>query len=364
MVLEGQLEKWAGVENMAVCSSGTAALHLALEALRLPRGTRVIMPDFAMIACARAVSLAGLIPTLVDCGPDLNMDMSLLEEAYSPYAMGDPIKKLPKASAIMLVHTYGRVCDRKAAYEFAKANNLYVIEDWAEAHGATWQRDLVPDAMCWSFYRNKIIYGEEGGAVAFPKDKSACEIAKSLRNLGFTPLHDFNHLPRGHNYRLSNAHAELILHSLYEHTRKQNLGDSPRKVSYTDLRSLILNWYDASCPPAWRMPVRDVPWVYDLRIPGMKGYTQDLIIHELNSCKSLGLGSIMARHSFKPISSQLEYRDCKAVWYGALEHRAAIAANEVIYLPILPRALRSGDFLQEDVPKIFSKIRTLLESHK
>src|SRR5262245_33412737 len=82
--LEVELANWAGgtPAQYVVCSSGTAALHLALEAFRLPPNTEVIVPDFAMIACARAVTLAGLKPIFVDCGPDLNLDPDLVRRLH------------------------------------------------------------------------------------------------------------------------------------------------------------------------------------------------------------------------------------------------------------------------------------------
>ena len=98
-----QLEQeWAAFNDldpagMVACSSGTAALHLALEALQLQPGSTCILPDFTMIACARAVTLAGLVPVFVDCGDDLLMDMAL-----TPQACGE------KTSAVMIVHIYGR----------------------------------------------------------------------------------------------------------------------------------------------------------------------------------------------------------------------------------------------------------------
>mgnify|MGYP000263818837 CR=1 FL=1 len=86
------------------------------------------------------------------------------------------------------------------------------MEDRAEAHGVDFG-DYIPDAACWSFYRNKIVAGEEGGAIAFKNPRHA-SVAKSLRSLGFTTSHDFYHVPRGHNYRLANCLAQLVLSSL------------------------------------------------------------------------------------------------------------------------------------------------------
>src|SRR5262245_15578515 len=98
--LEQALGRWVGNPNVVVCSSGTAALHLALEALPIPKGSLVLVPDFTMIACARAVTLAGLTPNFIDCGDDLLMDPTAAFLA----APAD-------ARAIMPVHVYGRRCN-------------------------------------------------------------------------------------------------------------------------------------------------------------------------------------------------------------------------------------------------------------
>src|SRR5262245_36212374 len=105
-------QEWAVVNGidphcMTVCSSGTAALHLALETLRHKFGwtsrSEVLVPDFTFVACARAVVLAGLTPIFIDCGPDLTLDTELLQLATSATTV-----------AIMPVHLYGRRCNMDA----------------------------------------------------------------------------------------------------------------------------------------------------------------------------------------------------------------------------------------------------------
>jgi perosamine synthetase len=302
--LEVDFAAWARVENVVACSSGTAALHLALEALTLPLGSEVLLPDFTMVACARAVTLAGLTPVFVDCGDDLLMNPGLIDRAISA-----------RTKIIMAVHLFGRRCDMGALRSRADKYGLDVVEDLAEAHGIHPHEDTA--AACWSFYRNKIVAGEEGGAVSFYDDYPA-GLARQLRSLGFTAAHDFQHVPRGHNYRLSNAHAALILPSL------MNVEANLRS------RRQIEQWYDSACPSEWRMPVRCVPWMYDLRIRGLTRARQDQIVEHLNAA------GIAARRSFLPMSQQEEYRRARVVGRG----RAATLAAEVFYLPIYPELTR------------------------
>jgi dTDP-4-amino-4,6-dideoxygalactose transaminase len=153
---------WAGVSNVVGCSSGTAALHLALESLKLPPGSSVLVPDYTMVACARAVTLAGLTPVFVDCGDDLLMRPDLLHGGA-----GFPLT----TSAIMAVHVYGRRCDMGRVAEFAEVNGLAVIEDLAEAHGV--KPHSFTDAAYGRFYKQQdnCRRGGRGGRVPRPPQR-------------------------------------------------------------------------------------------------------------------------------------------------------------------------------------------------
>lgn len=289
---------YIGAPHVVVCSSGTAALHLALEvAAKIFAPTAVnktvVVPEFTMIACARTVVLAGLVPCFVDCRNDL-----LLDPGQMPW----------RPFAIMPVHVYGRKFDLNMISPARRGS--FVVEDLAEGHGIT--PHPLTDAACYSFYRNKIIAGEEGGAVVFQECEPA-GLARQLRNMGWTKEHDCLHLPRGCNYRLSNAHAELILGSL-AHV-EENLR----------IRDEIAVTYDQVLPDTWRMPPRDVCWVYDLRIPGCTEERQNRIVRRLQEA------GVAARHAFKPMSRQPEFFDPD---YPRLN--ADRLSGEVIYLPADP----------------------------
>jgi dTDP-4-amino-4,6-dideoxygalactose transaminase len=296
---------------MVVCATGTAALHLALEALQLPDESQVIVPEFAMVACPRAVMMAGLRPFFVDCGRDLLLDVGLLR--------GDA--GVPRLSAaLMAVHTYGRQCDMDGIDDVASSNDLWVVEDLAEAHGVRPHGGTA--AACWSFYKNKIVAGEEGGAVWF-RDPAHAKRARMLRSLGFTDSHDFWHIPGGHNYRLSNVHAELILESL------------ARVHDDVVQRRVIEAAYEAETPREWRMPKRDAVWVYDVRVPFMGAEQQGRMVAALNEA------GVRARHAFKPCSRQAEWRDSTVNLRLArgMVGEADRAATEVVYFPVDSRKL-------------------------
>lgn len=303
-------------ENVVACSSGTAALHLALEALELTPGSRVILPDLTMVACARAVTLAGLRPVFVGCREDLLMD-----DGHD--AMGEA--QVEPYSAFMAVHVYGRRVDMDWISSTAGVCHP-VIEDLAEAHY------IMPhpstDAACWSFYKNKVVAGEEGGAVAF-RDPERARLARQLRCLGFTEAHDFTHTPRGHNYRLADLLAEPILRSIRldgEKSLYPRDGNPELKFrSWRGMRETVVGWYDAECPDRWRMPPRETPWVYDLRVPGMTRHEQDRVVALLRAA------GVEARHCFKPMHTLEEYKGCEV--YGDVG-LTEMLSREVIYLPI------------------------------
>lgn len=278
------------------CSSGTAALHLGLEALGLRQGGVVAVPEFTMIACARAVTLAGLKPLFVDCETNLTMRAKLL---HSPWF-----------DAVMAVHIYGRLCDMGPIH--GASDGKPVIEDMAEAHGHLPHPST--DVACWSFYKNKIVAGEEGGMVAF-RSKEHAERARSLRSLGFTAQHNFLHVPRGHNYRMSNLHAAPILDSF----------DNQRGNIHNRFR--VIRLYDLMIPFEWQMPARNAPWVYDLGLPA--GVDNELVVQKMHE-----LGFPGARVGFKCMSEQPEYQSLGNPAYR--ETTAYEVSRRVMYLSISP----------------------------
>jgi perosamine synthetase len=305
-LLEERFQKWVGVPlHMVAVSSGTSALHLALESLGLPLGSKVLVPAFSMYACARAVVMAGHVPVFIDCDETLNLDWKLLKYRTS--------NSLSEIKAVLAVANYGRrVSCLEQLHTFAREFDWKVVEDLAEAHGVDPHEDT--DAACWSFYRNKIVAGEEGGMVGF-RDPAKANLCRQLRSLGFTEAHDFNHIPRGVNARLSNAHARPILDSLA--SVRRNLAK----------RRQVEAWYDKAIPEEYKMPTRNVVWVYDVRIRGCDATRLNTVVAYLQ-----GKG-IAARHSFKPNSYQEEFRTGLAV--GRSEE-ACRAATEVLYLPVSP----------------------------
>lgn len=339
--LEVEFRPWTGeLSNVVACSSGTSALHLALEAMRLPLGSQVIVPNYTMVAVARAVTLAGHSPVFVDVDYDrLLIDPSQVRKALA---------SCPDAKAIMAVHTFGRQCPMEELHQIAEERELAIIEDCAEAHGVLPHPKSA--AACWSFYKNKIIAGEEGGAVAF-RDPEHARLARELRCIGFKPEHDYNHHPRGHNYRLANSLAELILKSIHRAQEKSLVPSSGCALlagrSWTEMRSYIVDYFNAICPTKWVTPPREAEWVYDVRIPGMTIETQRKVVICLLEKQ------IPVRYGFKPMSWQEEYK--YHINFGTWVSDKA--ASEVIYIPIEP-----GKFEKKCADELFSCLKSAVKS--
>lgn len=297
--LEIEFGSWIGNQNTVAVSSGTSALHLAFEVLKATYGFNqdsiILGPEFTMVACPRSIVMAGLKNEFRDCENNLLMN---------------PVDECCGIDALLAVHIYGRRCNMESFHK----HRLPVIEDLAEAHGIP--MDNRSFAGCWSFYKNKQIYGEEGGMIAF-REKEAADLARKLRSLGFDSNHNYLHIPRGVNARMSNLHAEPILKSLSK--VNENL----------EIRACQSAKYDAWLPIEWKMSIRDVHWVHDVRIPGLTFTVQDLIVRE---CRNRGLE---ARHGFKPMSMQPEFS--KGTGFNRyINLNAYRLAQEVIYLPLGP----------------------------
>ena len=155
---EKNFAKFAGVKHAVAVNTGTAALHSAIVAVGVKQGDEVILPSFTFVATAEAVVLAGAKPVFADIDA----------ETYnlSPSAAEKSITK--KTKAILPVDLYGFSADMNPIHEIAEKHGLALVEDAAQAHGATYAgkpAGCFADAACWSLYASKNITTGEGGVV-------------------------------------------------------------------------------------------------------------------------------------------------------------------------------------------------------
>lgn len=198
---EESFAKFCDVKHAITVNSGTTALHLAVAALGIGPGDEVLVSTFTNMATFFAVLYQGAKPIPIDSEPrTFNMDPSLLEA-----------KITKNTKAIIVVHIYGHPADMDPIMKIAKKYNLYVIEDAAEAHGATYKGKKVGSIGhigCFSFYSNKIITTGEGGGLTTNDDALAAKM-RLLKNLAFGEKDKFMHQALGYKYQMTNLQAAV-----------------------------------------------------------------------------------------------------------------------------------------------------------
>ena len=209
---EREFAEFIGVKHAICTSNGTTALHLALLALNLRPGDEVLIPTVTFVATANAVRYCGAIPVLLDVDPlHLNILTSEIEKNITGKTVG-----------IIAVHLYGQPADMEEINLIAAKHNLWVVEDAAEAHGASTAKGKVgglSEIGTFSFFGNKILTTGEGGMVT-TNDGSLAEKVRLLRGQGMDPTRRYWFPILGYNYRMTNIQAALGLAQL------ENIEDS------------------------------------------------------------------------------------------------------------------------------------------
>ena len=204
-------------------SNGLDALHLSLMALGITKGDEVIVPSNTYIATVLAVSYVGATPVFVE--PDINtynIDPKKIEAAITP-----------RTKAIMPVHLYGQACEMEAIMQMAEKHGLFVIEDNAQAHGATFNGKLTGS---WghvngtSFYPGKNLGALGDAGAVTTNDPELAQKVKVLRNYGSKVKYQNEVI--GHNMRLDELQAALLSVKL------------KHLMNWTAQRQQIAQWYN------------------------------------------------------------------------------------------------------------------------
>jgi len=199
-------QEWAaycGVGHAVAVGNGTDALALALRAIEIGPGDEVVVPANTFVATVEAVVLTGATPRFADVDPD-----TLLLTAD---ALADAITD--RTRAVIVVHLYGQAVDMDAVGGVAQAAGLAVVEDAAQAHGATWRGRRVGSfgvAGCFSFYPGKNLgaFGDAGAVVT--SDPTVDRMLRSLRNHGRQARVPHLHGVVGTNSRMDTIQAAVL----------------------------------------------------------------------------------------------------------------------------------------------------------
>ena len=223
---QDEFASYCGMKHGLAVSNGTVALQLALLTLGVGEGDEVIIPDLTFAATINAVLYTGAKPVLVDVKEDSwCIDPNEIEKAVTP-----------KTKAIIPVHLYGQPADMDPIMDIAVKNDIYIVEDCAEAHGAEYKGRKVGsfgDINCFSFFGNKVITTGEGG-MCLTNNEVFLETMKTLKNHGMSKNKKYWHDTIGYNFRMTNLQAavgvaqlERIENILKE---KQNIEDNYKKA--------------------------------------------------------------------------------------------------------------------------------------
>ena len=243
---EQSFAEFCGAKYCVGMGNGLDALIFALKALGVGAGDEVIVPSDTYIATALAVTYVGAKPVFVE--PDIrtfNIDPAKIEAAITE-----------KTKAIMPVHLYGQACDMDPIMEIAKRRGLYVVEDCAQAHGATYKGrkvGTIGDAAGFSFYPGKNLgaLGDAGATVTNSK-----ELADKVRALGnYGSDYKYHHIYKGNNSRLDEMQAAFLAAKL-PHLERMN--EARRAIAKKYLEGMknpkvVLPLVPEYCVPVWHI---------------------------------------------------------------------------------------------------------------
>jgi perosamine synthetase len=248
---EAAFARFVGCKHAVACCNGTAAMHAALLAAGLGPGDEVIVPSLTYVASANAVTYCGATPVFADSRPDT--------WCVDP----DSVARLvtPRTKGIIPVHLYGHPCDMRPLLETARRHGLWVVEDCAEAQGATYEGRMVGTfgaVAAFSFFGNKIISTGEGGMMTTDDDALA-ERLRLLRGQGMDPARRYWHPTLGYNYRMTNIEAAI------------GLAQMERVDELVGARQRVARWYrerlgrlPGLTHPAEAPPATNVFWLYSV----------------------------------------------------------------------------------------------------
>jgi len=298
---EAAVAERTGRAYAVALNSGTAALHLALQLLNVRQGDTVICPTLTFAASANPICYCGADPIFVDSEPDTwNMDPVLLElELGERAASGE----LPKA--VIVVHLYGQCADMDPILAVCKRYGIPVVEDAAEALGASYKGRTAGSMGAFSFFSfngNKIITTSGGGMLLADKG-SWIERARFLSTQAKEPVAHYEHREVGYNYRMSNVLAGLGLSQLDDLERRI----AAKRAHFEAYREAL-----GDLPGVAFMPIADPDavnyWLSCLTVEAVDGgSSRDQVI------AALADADIEARPLWKPLHMQPVFQDCASI---------------------------------------------------
>lgn len=321
---------YVGVRHAVAVSNGTVAIHAALVGAGVEPGDIVVTTPFTFIATANGIVHCGARPVFTDIDPaTYNMD---------PDALAATLQRLQRqgtpAKAVLIVHLFGLSCDMERIMAVAEQYGVAVLEDAAQAHGATWKGRRVGSfgvASTFSFYATKNMATGEGGMVVTDSDDVADYVRKMVNH---GRVGHYEHGILGYNYRLTDIAAAIGLVQL----EKLDIFNARRRANAAALSRALAD-IDGLIVPAEPEGCAHVYHHYTVRHP-----ERDRLAEQLNG-RGIGTGVIYPI----PLHKQPYY-----VGLGYGEDALPVAeqmAREVLSLPVHP------GLTEEDVAAIVDGVR-------
>ncbi|MBO6206147.1 MAG: DegT/DnrJ/EryC1/StrS family aminotransferase [Lachnospiraceae bacterium] len=243
---EKAFAEYCGIKYCIGVGNGLDALMLALKALGIGEGDEVIVPSNTYIATALAVTYVGATPVFSEPRIEtFNINPELIEAVITE-----------RTKAIMPVHLYGQACEMDSIMEIARKHNLKVVEDCAQAHGATYKGQKVGtfgDAAGFSFYPGKNLgaLGDAGATVTNDE-----ELAKKIRALGnYGSDYKYHHIYKGNNSRLDEMQAAFLSAKLplLDKMNEERRRIADRYLNGIKNKKVILPFVSSDCVPVWHI---------------------------------------------------------------------------------------------------------------
>ena len=296
------LEDYLDVKHVIPCANGTDALQIAMMGLNLKPGDEVITADFTFAATVEVIALLGLTPVLVDVAPDtFNIDIEAIKKAITP-----------NTKAIVPVHLFGQCANMDAIMAIAKEHNLYVIEDNAQAIGATYtskdgtkqKAGTIGHVASTSFFPSKNLgcYGD-GGAI-FTNDDDLAHTIRGIVNHGM--YRRYYHDVVGVNSRLDSIQAAVLntkLPKLNSYNKARQNAARKYNEAFRGVKNIITPVTKQSCDSICADCDCHVFHQYTLKITNGK---RDALVEHLNSN-----GIPCGVYYPVPLHSQKAYQDSR-----------------------------------------------------
>lgn len=319
-------------------NSGTDALLLALRALDIGPGDEVITTPFSYVATSEAVVRTGARPVFVDIDPvTFNLDLNAVKAAITE-----------RTRAIIPVHLFGQAVDMTELMALAKQHNLFVVEDCAQATGATWHGQQVGtfgDMGCFSFFPTKNL-GAMGDAGAITtQDERLANRLKVLRVHGATPQNRYDHQESGINSRLDTMQAVVLLAKLpyleeWNTQRRQIAQFYTESILNSDLKDKL------TPPGVTHMMSTHVFHQYTVKLNTQNGAERDQLVEAL---KAEGVMAMI----YYPIALHLQQTHANLGYQPGDLPQTELVSKQVFSLPMYPGLTRAQ---QETVVAALKKV--------